>query len=181
LAAADREMHEAVVNSRSEISDSKIQVIDLDTNEEITFDVILHDALKSTATLSRSRPMGYVLLPGHAELVEKLNALGFKLTELSQPSTFTVENYTITSYDEEQEKYEGTHRQNVGTEIKKLSKEFPAGSQVLLMDQPRSNLAIEIIEPEATNSFVSFGLLKVESGTELPIYRLQSEFIQDRP
>jgi len=39
------------------------------------------------------------------------------------------------------------------------------------MNQPKSNLAVEVLEPEAPNSFVSFSVLKTELNQELPIYR----------
>lgn len=181
LAQANLETNDAVVKSKSEISDAQIQVIDLDTNEEITLDVILHDAWHSSAVLTRSRAPGYIILAEQTELIEKLKTLGFEMNELESVRAFDIENYLITEYSEDSEKYEGTNRQYVQTEINKSSKEFPAGSQVLLMSQPRSNLAIELLEPEASNSFVSFGLLKVETGAELPIYRLQSDFIPDKP
>ena len=40
------------------------------------------------------------------------------------------------------------------------------------MNQRRANLVSEILEPEAPNSFVSFGVLKTEKDDILPIYRL---------
>jgi hypothetical protein len=171
---------DAVVTSKSEELDAKIQFIDLDNNEEITLDVILHDALKTTAILSRTRPLGYVLLPGHPDLSEKLLALGFTLTSLDDPHFLDVEKYLVTEASQDSEKYEGAFRQQVTTSIELSRKEFPEGTQLLLLEQPKSNLAIELFEPEAKNSFVSFGLLKVEIGDELPIYRLKGEFIQKK-
>jgi hypothetical protein len=40
------------------------------------------------------------------------------------------------------------------------------------MDQASSNILIELLEPEAPNSFVSFGILPTKTGEQLPIYRL---------
>jgi len=40
------------------------------------------------------------------------------------------------------------------------------------MNQRRSNIIIEVLEPEAPNSFVSFGVLKTSKGAMLPIYRI---------
>ena len=43
------------------------------------------------------------------------------------------------------------------------------------MNQKRANLIIEILEPEAPNSFVSFGVLETKLNQELPIYRLSKK------
>ena len=45
------------------------------------------------------------------------------------------------------------------------------GDYIISMNQKNSALAIEVLEPEAPNSFISFGLIKTELNHELPIYR----------
>ena len=40
------------------------------------------------------------------------------------------------------------------------------------MDQKNSNLAIEVLEPEAPNSFVSYNLIKTNKNLDLPYFRL---------
>ena len=52
-----------------------------------------------------------------------------------------------------------------------VERELPAGSALVQLDQARGNLLPELLEPEAPNSFVSFGVLRVHDGDELPIYR----------
>ncbi|MBI1266890.1 MAG: peptidase [Cryomorphaceae bacterium] len=167
---------EAIVTSQAEEKVTQLAFIDLDKNEEISLDVTVHDAFKSTPTLKRSRPVGYVLLPGYPDLSEKLLTLGFTLVAIDQPQFLEVEKYIATASSQDSEKYEGVFRQHVSTTTEMSRKEFPQGTQVLLLEQSRSNLAIELFEPEAKNSFVSFGLLKVEMGDELPIYRLKGDF-----
>jgi len=49
---------------------------------------------------------------------------------------------------------------------------FPAGTFRVSTRQLRGNIIGELLEPEAPNSFVSFGLLPTESGRYLPVYRL---------
>jgi len=41
-----------------------------------------------------------------------------------------------------------------------------------LLDQRKSNLAIEVLEPEAPNSFVSYSIIPTFIGDILPVYRL---------
>ena len=45
---------------------------------------------------------------------------------------------------------------------------------IIYMKQRRSNLIAELMEPEAPNSFVSFGLIKTKIDDILPIYRLNN-------
>jgi hypothetical protein len=62
--------------------------------------------------------------------------------------------------------------QKVKTEVTTIQKEFPVGTLLISMQQQRSNLLTEVLEPEAPNSFVSFGVLKTKLDDTLPIYRV---------
>ena len=42
------------------------------------------------------------------------------------------------------------------------------------MNQKRSNLIAELLEPEAPNSYVSFGIIKTSLNSQLPIYRIKN-------
>ena len=46
------------------------------------------------------------------------------------------------------------------------------GTFLILTNQSRANILTELLEPEAPNSFVSFGILKTKINETLPIYRL---------
>ena len=46
------------------------------------------------------------------------------------------------------------------------------GTYLILTNQRASNILTELLEPEAPNSFVSFGILRTEINEILPIYRL---------
>ena len=46
------------------------------------------------------------------------------------------------------------------------------GTYLILTNQRASNILTELLEPEAPNSFVSFGILRTEINQILPIYRL---------
>jgi hypothetical protein len=60
----------------------------------------------------------------------------------------------------------------VKTEIQKQQKSFPKGTFLISLNQKNSNLIVEVLEPEAPNSFVSFGVLKTAKESILPIYRI---------
>jgi hypothetical protein len=62
--------------------------------------------------------------------------------------------------------------QIVETTIQKKTILFPKGSFKIRMNQRKANIILEVLEPEAPNSFVSFGVLETEKDKILPIYRV---------
>ncbi len=171
----------AVVKSKPLVSEQQIQTIDLDKVEEITLDVTIRDALNSSPVLTRERPNGYVIRKGHGDLIEKLRTLGLDVTQISEPQSLEVEKYIVKDYYEQPEKYEGATLQKITTDVVRETIEVEAGTWILVLNQPKGNIAIEVLEPEAPNSFVSFGILKTEAGAELPTYRLIGTFLPEKP
>lgn len=162
---------EAVVTSKRKQSQQALQTIDLDKTEEITLEVKVRDAWESSPVLKRARPSAYLILPSEAAVIEKLQILGLQLNVLAETDTFYVESYTVTDYERAPEKYEGVFQQNVTTRTTWVEKSFPPGTYILNLNQDKANLAIEVLEPEAPNSFVSFAVIETSQGAELPVYR----------
>lgn len=162
---------DVVVKSKTPVSKQKLNVIDLETNNLIEIEVNFANAWQAKPSLTRIRPTAYILLPNQEVLVEKLKILGLQVQELKTTVDLEVENYVVTEYQKETEKYEGVYQQKVSTKTTKVTRNFQVGSYILYMNQPKSNLAVELLEPEAPNSFVSFSVLKTDINQELPIYR----------
>jgi Zinc carboxypeptidase len=162
---------EVVVKSSNQEEKQKLAMIDLDTYKEIEIDVNLADAWKLKAVITRKRPSAYILLPDQVVLIEKLKMLGLNVTELKKETELEVENYTISEYQKDSEEDEGVFRQDVLAKTQKITRTFPAGSFVVSLSQRKSNLAVEVLEPEAPNSFVSFSILKTDLNKELPVFR----------
>ena len=78
-----------------------------------------------------------------------------------------VDAYYVSTLDKDNFKYEGVFRQYVKTYTDLIHKEFELGDYIIYMNQKNSALAIEVLEPEAPNSFISFGLIKTELNQEL--------------
>lgn len=171
LKSAQTQKSPAVVTCKKEISTQALTVIDLETTQEINIDVEVHNASKSTAIISRTRPKAYLLDLNQTELVEKLHALGVKTIKLQVEKDIEVETYSIQSYELKAEKDEGTFPQKTKTLLSTQTIHFPKGAFVVEMNQENANLAIEVLEPEAHNSFVSLGVLSTQKNAVLPIYR----------
>ena len=163
---------EAVVTSKPSVYPDSIRTIDLDSNEEIQLPVTIRDALQSLPGLTRPRPVGYIIESDQEILIQKLKTLGLHLDTVPSPCILDVESFFIETYNQEAELFEGVYQQKVNTRLERKQISFDKMVLVLKMDQQRSNLAIELLEPEAPNSFVSFDVLHTEPGVHLPVYRL---------
>ncbi|MGV3460449.1 MAG: M14 family metallopeptidase [Flavobacterium sp.] len=171
LAAAKTPAPEIVVESKKKVEKEKILVIDLATNDEMPLEVTIHNALKATPTLTRQRPVAYLLLPAAKELADKLQTLGLKVETLASAKKVQVEAYTVTSYKRVAEKTEGFNEQDVKATVLTKEVDFPAGTYIVYLDQKNAKIATEILEPENDNGFVKFEVLKTEKNQELPVYR----------
>jgi hypothetical protein len=161
----------AFVTSARRVKGEAIKFIDVSKNEYIDIDIIVRDAWYSKPRITRQRPTAYIILPGNEEIVNRLKVLGLGVETTSSEQIIAVEEYIVSAYQKDAEKYEGVNRQTVKTEIQESEKQFPAGSSIVYLNQPKGNLAIEVLEPEAVNSFVSFDVLPAKLNAVLPVFR----------
>lgn len=172
ISQATKQQNEVVVKSSKTIEKGFIKTIDLDTNEIIDLEVTIRDGLQSKPKLVRKRPLAYLIDANQTDIIAKLKTLGAEVETLVEDQEIEVETYLVSVYDRDSKKYEKMNLQKVETEI--LSKKiiFPKGTFKVLMNQRRANIILEVLEPEAPNSFVSFGVLETEKNQILPIYRI---------
>ncbi|NVK28063.1 MAG: peptidase [Flavobacteriia bacterium] len=155
--------------------ESSFLVNDNASREQVEISAFVRDAWKAEAVRTRARPIAYLIPESNAQLVEKLQILGLEVEQLNAETKLEYEKYTVTDYWRDPSLYEGVHRQDVTTETESQIASLPAGVYVIRMNQRRANMAIELLEPETPNSFVSFGLVPLQNEQELPYYRLMNE------
>jgi hypothetical protein len=174
LALSRASEHNVVVTSKRKVSKEKLLVIDLNKTEEKEIEVTLRDALNAKAELVRSRPLAYVLTnqQDQKQLVYRLNALGISFRHLCSDTTVRIEEYTPTSVYVDGYPYEGTKRQEIKTEVEAKTRTIAANSLWISMNQKNANLLVELMEPEAKNSMVAFGIIKVKENKPLNYYRV---------
>ena len=171
ISTANAQKNNVVVTSKKEIYKDTLDFIDLDSNKLIPLEVTLRNAMKSKPVLSRNRPLGYIIEANQIELIEKLKILGYQVKIINETTDYKIETYKISQYKLDAEKYEKMNLQEVETLLTEESKSFPKGTFYIDLNQNGSSLITEILEPEAANSFVSFGVLKTGMNEILPIYR----------
>lgn len=149
-----------------------LPVIDLDKNEIMEMETVFNDALQSSPKLTRKKPDYYLIDTAQTDLIKKLHILGISSEQLEEERTYTVETFVVEKYEKSDFPYEQMDLQTVETKIQTEQKSFPKGTYLISTQQKNAGLLTETLEPEAPNSFVSFGVLKTELNNTLPIYRL---------
>ena len=144
----------------------------MNSNKIIDYEVTIRDALRSNPTLVRKRPSGYLILEEKVELINKLRILGLEVNIVENDTIMKVEKFKITDYNDNFDKYEKMNLQSVKASLVEDEITIKQGTYLILTNQRTSNILTELLEPEAPNSFVSFGILKTEINQILPIYRL---------
>ena len=165
--------NEIVVTSVKSIYSDNIEAIEIDTNELIELNVTMRDAKKPIAKLVRLRPQGYIIKKEYSSIISKLKNLGVEMNVIQNDTIIDVNKYLIKDYNDNFIVYEKMKLQEVKSELVDDIIEFSKGDYIIHMKQRRSNLIAELMEPEAPNSFVSFGLIKTSIDDVLPIYRLK--------
>ncbi|MBN2910318.1 M14 family metallocarboxypeptidase [Polycladomyces sp. WAk] len=160
-----------VVSQATEIPNSTLPVVDIAEGKVKEIAVRWFSHTKGKPGLTRERPTAYLLFPDQEEAVERLRNAGVKMIRLKKEIVLSVESYTVRSKETSNKSYEGHPQYHVTTDTTIETVHFPAGSWVIPMDQPAANLAALAMEPESTDSYVTFGFIRSEAGKKLPIYR----------
>ncbi|OZV70576.1 M14 family metallopeptidase [Winogradskyella aurantia] len=169
---AKRQQNDVVVEYKRGIYQDNVSFIDVNSNEYIDINLTIRDAEKATSTLTRKRPKAYIVEANQTDIINKLTILGVDIEYLENEKTYDVETYVIDNYSAKPIRYEKMKLQTVSVDLKKQQLSFPKGTALVYMNQRRANIVPEILEPEAPNSLVSFGVIKTKKGDTLPIYRL---------
>lgn len=148
-----------------------IDMIDVASTDMIKINVKTMNALESSPKLSRKSPTAYLIKKNNFEIIQKLKILGLKIDSLSKSQELNVESFKVIKYDKKDFKYEGADIQTVNTILNPEIKQFNKGDYIIYTDQKKINLAVEVLEPEALNSFVYFSIIKTNLNQIIPIYR----------
>ena len=163
---------EIILEHKRSINNEVIKAIDIEKNEMIDLEVTMHSSKNSIAGLKRSRPQAYIIKSNSFGFIEKLENIGINYTKIENDTLIYSGSYKIIDYNDNFKVYEKMKMQKVLTEIEFGEFKFSKGDILIFMNQKRSNLIAELLEPEAPNSYVSFGIIKTAIDEILPIYRI---------
>jgi len=108
------------------------------------------------------RPKGYWIPSSCYEVIERLRLHGIKMETIKQPREATVEMYRIQTFHfgndaGELQPFEGHMQVNGTVKTENRKQVFASGSVYISTDQPLGDLVILLLEPEAPDSFFSWG------------------------
>ncbi|MFL6198025.1 MAG: M14 family metallopeptidase [Thermoanaerobaculia bacterium] len=109
--------------------------------------------------LSLPRPRGYLVLPGWPQIEQRLRTHGLRVETVREPAEIEVETIRVADPQFAERPYQGLHRVEAKAERRTERRRIPAGALWVPADQPDFAIAVQLFEPEATDSLVSWGLL----------------------
>ncbi len=109
-------------------------------------------------TLAVQRPQAYLIPQAWTEVVDRLRRAGTSLRRLTRDTTLTGEVYYVQDYKTGPRPYEG-HYLHSQVELRTVQQPtaFHTGDYVAWLNQPTARYLVETLEPQATDSFFSWG------------------------
>jgi hypothetical protein len=106
------------------------------------------------------RPRGYVVLPGWPQVAARLHGHGLRVERVAAAADVEAESLTLSRPTFAATSYQGLHQVTEMTvERTPLRAAVPAGALWVPADQPDFEVAVQLLEPEAPDSLVSWGLV----------------------
>lgn len=114
---------------------------------------------RAKVSMTLPRPRGYLVLPGWPQIEQRLRSHGLRVERLGQPAEMEVETIRVSDPKFAERSYQGLHGVRAKAERRTERRTIPAGALWVPADQPDFAVAVQLFEPEAPDSLVSWGLL----------------------
>ena len=105
------------------------------------------------------RPRGYIVLPGWPQIEERLRGHGLTVRKMTAPVEIEVETMRASSPKLAPVSYQGVAQVTAQISRQTERRRIPAGALWVPADQPDFEVAVQLLEPEAPDSLLSWGLL----------------------
>ncbi len=105
------------------------------------------------------RPRGYLVLPGWPQIEQRLRWHGLRVEKLLQPVELDVETARLGSPHLAESPYQGQVQVTADVHRQSEHRRIPAGALWIPADQPDFEVAVQLLEPEAPDSLLSWGYL----------------------
>jgi murein tripeptide amidase MpaA len=140
----------------------------------------------SRVTKWASVPLSYAVPVQWSNVIDVINAHGIKAEVLESPRKIEVESYRFHHVRWASEPFEGRHMPSFTVETMTEVREFPAGSLIIPTAQPLNRVLMNLLEPEAPDSFVHWGFFNAifeekEYGENYVLESLAREMIAADP
>lgn len=112
--------------------------------------------------LTLPRPRGYFILPGWPAIERRLRDHGLVVRRVKEATTLEVETIRVSNAQRDQRaapSYQGLTPVSVEVRRTPETRSLPEGTLWIPADQPDFELAVQLLEPEAPDSLLAWGLL----------------------
>jgi hypothetical protein len=150
---------EITIKYKKEKSNYNLDMIDVYNLDVIPVNIVLNNGLKCTNEITRKRPFYYFIEKDLSIVTDKLNILGLDIDTLKFDELFEIESYKIVSEKKSPAKFQGFYENIVSTNIVKEQKVLEKGTFIIPMNQEKSNIAVETLEPEMLSGFLRFNVI----------------------
>ncbi len=158
----DFELTEQAVPYKLRALESKVEVSDVSNEPYVTFGtkpleqtVPMYNELRVKKAVAP--PLFYIVPTQWTDVIEVLQVQGVKFQRTSAAATIDVESYRFHDVKWPGGPFEGRQMPSYRAELIREKRTYPAGSAVVPVGQTLARLVINLLEPEAPDSFVRWG------------------------
>jgi hypothetical protein len=125
------------------------------------------------ATETAVAPEAYYVLPDAETAIERLEAHGVTVVRYADARQVTAEEFVVDSTQVAGREFQGRRERTVWGRWIAVSRELPAGTAYVSVDQPLGRLSFTLLEPRSDDGFTAWGFLdrQIEAGT-FPVLRV---------
>ena len=104
-------------------------------------------------------PRAYLIPKEWTEIIDRLRGHGVKLDTLTSATEISVELYRLDSVKFAGESFEGRVGVSYTTSVRDTALRYPSGTVVVNTRQPAGKVAMQALEPDGPDSFLSWGFM----------------------
>ena len=123
--------------------------------EPLDLTIPMYDTFRVKAAVAP--PLQYIVPVQWTSVIKVLHAHGVQFRSLAQSTLIEVESYRFVDVTWPAAPFEGRHMPQFEVERVSEVREFPAGSILVPLTQPLGKLVLNLLEPQAPDSFAKWG------------------------
>ena len=152
--------------------------------EPLDLTVPMYDTFRTKVAISP--PRAYVVPRQWQEVIDVIKVHGLTTGTLEASRRIQIESYRFTNVRWSDGPFEGRHMPEFEVEPVVEIRDFPAGSLIVPTSQPLAKVAMNLLEPQAPDSFVRWGFFNAifeekEYGEHYVLEALAREMIAENP